>query len=264
MPSAEEKILQEIRERFSKFTQKLNPIVDIGSDSFALKFSGNLVVSSDSQIEGTHFTFDILTPEEVGERAVRVALSDIFTSGATPIFIFSNISCSSLKKIRGILRGIEKACSEFGVVPAGGDISFSQTTVVSIFAVGKGRKILSRKGAKSGDFLFVSGPLGSSTLMFHISQKVGRKKAQKLSPELWEKFVRPPVRGDIAQQLPKVASATCDISDGLFKSVKIISQENNLWAKIYVERIPTDKNFAVLCDKFGLDPDSLSLSLGPE
>ncbi|MGP0073099.1 MAG: thiamine-phosphate kinase [Bryobacteraceae bacterium] len=156
----------------------------------------DLLLKSDLSIEGVHFTRDS-TAEEIGARAVARSLSDIAAMGGTPLYCLVSMALAPWtdeRWIDGFYRGVFKLLRKSKATLAGGDISHADQFLcdVMIFgAVAKGKALL-RSGARHGDALYVSGPLG------------GWRHKPAITPRL-----------EFGRKLIGLATACMDISDGL-------------------------------------------------
>ncbi len=125
------------------------------------------VTAIDVITEGVHFTSET-PPALIGRKALAINLSDIAAMAAEPVAVFLGIV---LPKSRGrayaeqLYAGIFEIASEYNVTIAGGDTnSWSGPLVLNVTVMGtveQGKAIL-RSGAKAGDWIFVTGPLGGS------------------------------------------------------------------------------------------------------
>ena len=88
--------------------------------------------------------------------------------------------------------------AEAGVPVRGGDTSSAGRIVVSVTALGRSDRVPGRAGARPGDLLVVTGPLGAAGAAF----RQGR-------------YVRPPLRMEEGLRLGAVADAMLDVSDGI-------------------------------------------------
>ena len=136
----------------------------IGDDCAYLKDLG-IVVSQDNLVENIHFSLDFTTPYKLGWKAAMVNISDICASGAEPLYLTVGLSLPADVQsdfVEEFYKGLKDAAE--GVKIVGGDITGANKMFISITAIGKtsGRKISSRKNAKIGQKIIVSGAHGSS------------------------------------------------------------------------------------------------------
>ncbi len=80
----------------------------------------------------------------------------------------------------------------------GGDTTRADTVMLSVTALGRSQRVPGRAGARAGDLVVVTGPLGGAGAAF----REGR-------------LARPPIRVQEGQRLAAVATAMLDVSDGL-------------------------------------------------
>jgi thiamine-monophosphate kinase len=158
--------------------------------------NGDLLFTTDFSIEGVHFTRKSMA-EQIGYRAVARSLSDIAAMGGTPLYCLVSIALAPWtdpRWIDGLYRGIHKMLRKAKASLAGGDISHADQLVCDVMVCGfvaRGKALL-RSGARSGDILYVSGPLG------------GWRNKSLIVPRL-----------DAGRKLIGKATACMDISDGL-------------------------------------------------
>jgi thiamine-monophosphate kinase len=101
-----------------------------------------------------------------------------------------------------------------------------------------------RTGGRPGDFIYVSGPLGSAAACVRLNDLVPAD-AHNLSPTQ-EAFYRPYARFDMSKYL-KRASSAIDISDGLVQDLNHILENSGCGASLESKLIPLG-NSAVLED----------------
>jgi thiamine-monophosphate kinase len=170
----------------------------IGDDCAVVPAPPNqaLLFTTDFSIEGVHFTQGDAA-EHIGRRAVARSLSDIAAMGGRPLYCLVSLALApwtDQRWIDGFYRGVNQLLRETKTQLAGGDISHASQVVADVMvcgAVARG-KALRRSGAKAGDVIYVSGPLG------------GWRHKREIIPRL-----------DIGRKLIGKATACMDISDGL-------------------------------------------------
>jgi thiamine-monophosphate kinase len=214
----------------------------IGDDCAYLKDLG-IVVTQDSLVEDVHFSFKYMTPFQLGYKSVMVNLSDIVSSGGEPKYL--TISLSLPKKydknfISEFYNGAKSACPK-NVEIVGGDITGGEKVFISICAIGKtqDRKISSRKNAKVGYKIVISGNHGSSGAGLKLL-KEGKKEPQELinahlTPKAQFEFGK-----NISQNI-KTDYAMMDTSDGLMDAFSTIANESGVLLNIDFQKIPHSK-----------------------
>jgi selenide,water dikinase len=129
-----------------------------------------LVVTTD------FFTPVVDTPYEYGAIAAANSLSDIYAMGATP-FMALNIAALPpdlpIEISIEILRGGAEKCHEAGVVIAGGHTVQDKEPKYGLVAVGlvHPKKLLSKSGARVGDRLILTKPLGFGVTTTALKQE---------------------------------------------------------------------------------------------
>lgn len=129
-----------------------------------------LVVTTD------FFTPVVDTPYEYGAIAAANSLSDVYAMGGTP-FMALNIAAlpPDLPAEVGseILRGGAEKCREAGVVIAGGHTVQDKEPKYGLVAVGlvNPKKMLSKNGARTGDRLVLTKPLGFGVTTTALKQE---------------------------------------------------------------------------------------------
>jgi thiamine-monophosphate kinase len=194
--------------------------VGIGDDMAVLNFQGgNLLFGSDLTIEHVHFEFSTATPQQVGHKALGRCLSDCAAMAGLPLAAIVSIAKPKSmpeKILKDIYRGMFTLARRYGCPIVGGDTSSSpQGLVIDVSLLGKrvGKKAILRSGARPGDYLYVTGPLGGSILGKHL-------KFQPRIPEAqW-----------LMKNLP--LHALIDISDGLSSDLGHLCEESGCGAEL--------------------------------
>lgn len=215
----------------------------IGDDCAYLKDLG-IVVTQDSLVEDIHFSTKFISAFDLGFKAVMVNISDVAASGAEPKYLTVSLSLPSNVKedfVEEFYNGCKKACGN-DVQIVGGDITGSDKIYISISAIGKtlGRNISSRKNAKIGQKVIVSGIHGSSSAGLKLLLD------GKNSPEKFIKsHINPVAQVEFGKNISttvKEPYAMMDTSDGLMDGLSTIANESGVLLDIDFDKIPYDKD----------------------
>ncbi len=215
----------------------------IGDDCAYLKDLG-IVVTQDSLVEDIHFSTKFISAFDLGFKAVMVNVSDVAASGAEPKYLTVSLSLPSNVKedfVEEFYNGCKKACGD-DVQIVGGDITGSEKIYISICAIGKtlGRNISSRKNAKIGQKVIVSGIHGSSSAGLKLLLE------GKNSPEKFIKsHINPVAQVEFGKKISttvKEPYAMMDTSDGLMDGLSTIANESGVLLDIDFDKIPYDKD----------------------
>ena len=129
-----------------------------------------LIVTSDTLNEGVHFP-EGEDPAFIAHKSLRVNLSDLAAMGADPLSYSLNVAFPE-KPAESWLSTFSKALQEdntrFDIFCAGGDTTsikggYLSISVTAFGTVPKGTAVR-RSGAKAGDVLLVTGPVGDAVL----------------------------------------------------------------------------------------------------
>lgn len=147
--------------------------VGIGDDAAVVENAADAsVVCCDPVVEGVHFT--ARTPAHlVGRKVVNRNLSDLAAMGAVPDWLLLSLVLPRglpARRRGDLLRGVRDAARAGGCRVVGGDVAVHDgPMVVTVTAIGhpEGR-VLTRSGARVGDTLHVTGPLGGAEAGHHL------------------------------------------------------------------------------------------------
>lgn len=226
----------------------------IGDDCAYLKDLG-IVVSQDSLVEDVHFKKDLISPYQLGYKSVMVNISDICASGAKPSYMTISLSLPNDINsgfVKEFYEGAKKACNPHpdslpkgegeNIEIVGGDITSADKIYVSVCAIGdaKGRNISSRKNAKEGYKVVVSGLHGSSCAGLKLLLE-GKTEPQKFV----KAHLEPQVQVEFCSKAGlniKTTYAMMDTSDGLMDALSTIANESGVLLEIDFDKIPHDKD----------------------
>jgi thiamine-monophosphate kinase len=205
------------------------------------------LVSTDMLVDGVHFNRKWHPPRLLGRKSIAVNLSDIAAMGGVPRFFLLSVSLPpwlSSEWLFQWLDGVFAMLSEYDSVLIGGDTVTGSEMNISVTVLGEQHSagVLYRNGAREGDIVYVSGPLGSSAAGLEILKKTnGDTSCCKNS---WEILINahldpiPQVRLGQVLCASGCISAMQDISDGLATDLSHICKESGVCAVIDEQRLP--------------------------
>ena len=139
--------------------------VGIGDDCAVARIGKEkILLKSDLFIEGVHFKLKEISFKDIGKRAVARVLSDFAACCGIPKFIGVSLGFSEYvkqKDLKDILAGILAFGKKYNFSLVGGDTSKSKKLFLDVWGVGSCRKPILRSGAKEGDYIFITGKLGT-------------------------------------------------------------------------------------------------------
>jgi thiamine-monophosphate kinase len=219
------------------------PAVDlsVGDDCAILRLEPNerLATSVDTMVEGVHFPDDMF-PEDIGFRAVSVAVSDLAAMGARPIGMTVALTLPEADEfwINTFSQGLAQAVSEYKLPLVGGDTTRGPLTIsVQVMGALPADKALLREGAQVGDLVYVSGTLGDAAgaLAFLNGEWHPEPDAAEF---LLQRFHRPRARVELGRELLGKATSAIDISDGLLADAGHIAAASGVSIDIECGRVP--------------------------
>ncbi len=243
---------KELIRRFAKYM----PTNQTSDDCACIKSKKeDLLINTDLMVEHTHFNNTIITPRDIGWKAVTTNYSDLISSGCIE-FIGINIglvltSHTEWEWVQELYEGFSEALNKFGGSILGGDCSRGENKMISITAVGLQSKLkLRRNACKPGDILLTTGIHGLSKLGLKISTNQLNKEDLKLSEKLinlsLNAFCRPTLKLKTLEAilqsseffLKKREIGCTDSSDGFYQAISDLSKESKCKAVIDYKKIP--------------------------
>lgn len=222
-----------------------------GDDAGVLRISRQkaLVATTDAMVEGVHFERAWFPWEALGEKILAVNLSDLAAMGKVrPLAALVTVAMpgdTPVDCVDKFYKGLESCARRWKVGLLGGDTVGSKAGwFLSLTLLGEAdpRRLLTRQGARPGDWVVVTGALGQAAAGLEALQ-TGRQGWTWTKP-LVQAFTAPQPRFLEAAVLGETQWATSlmDSSDGLEASVRLLAEASGgLGAEIEIERLPVSR-----------------------
>jgi thiamine-monophosphate kinase len=226
----------------NKILNTLSDTQYLGDDCAYIK-DLNIVVTQDTLVEDIHFSLKYTNAYQLGYKSAAVNISDILASGAEPKYLSISLSLPNTTTedfIEEFYKAIEDLAKNYNLKVVGGDITGSDKIVISICAIGstKDRNISSRKNAKAGDIVIITGEHGSSACgLFLLQNGIN-------DDEIISEHLMPKIDNRFSNEISKTTLnySMMDTSDGLVDALFKIAINSNVTIDIDFEKIPYNKN----------------------
>jgi thiamine-monophosphate kinase len=254
-------------------------IVGIGDDVAVLDAGGTenwLLAKVDCQVEGVHYLKDVISPRQLGRKALIINLSDIASIGGQPLYALVSLALpddTEVAWVEELYRGLREEGDRFGVAVVGGNMAGSTGgAFVDVFVLGRVRRdqVLLRSGARRGDSVLVTGRLGDSAaglqlvLDPEIAQTVELSEADR--ERLLDRHFTPMPRLREAQVIARKGTATAaiDLSDGLSSDLGHICERSEVGVRVWAERLPISSATRRVAHKIDREPWQLAIEGGED
>jgi thiamine-monophosphate kinase len=202
-------------------------VTGAGDDCAIVKIRGScdfLVLKTDCVVEQVHFSSSA-KPTDIGWKAMMRPLSDFAATSALPQFALVTLIVSQQTEaewVRKIYRGLRRAAARCGVSIVGGETSATPgpvTISISVAGCVEKNRFVSRRGAKVGDDLVVTGRLGGALREKHL------RFVPRIAESRWltENFS---------------IHAMIDLSDGLGADLPRLARASRVGFNIDIQKLP--------------------------
>jgi thiamine-monophosphate kinase len=200
--------------------RKLIVGVEHDAAQIAAPVGEQLIATQDALVENVHFRLDWIDWRALGFRAAAVNLSDLAASGATPLALLVTLAVPETTPTADVI-ALYEGIAETGVPVVGGDTTASESVVLSVTALGHSARVPGRVGARPGDLLVVTGPLGAAGASFRE-----------------QGYARPPLRLEEGRALAASAHAMLDLSDGIAADAGHIARRSGVRCVVDLDGVP--------------------------
>ncbi|MEL7057146.1 MAG: thiamine-phosphate kinase, partial [Pseudomonadota bacterium] len=206
-------------------------------DVAILSTDGPTIVSMDTLTQNTHFLVDDPL-DTVGQKLVRVNVSDIIAKGASPVEALLSIAWPENRgeaEFSALMQGVGRDLETFGIALIGGDlVGTSGPLTLTLTLTGRCLRDgpVRRTGGEAGQSLLINGEIGWGGLGLKAAKKGG-------SPDLADRYRVPQISPIAAAGvIAEFATASMDISDGLLMDAARLAAASSCGVQIHLESVP--------------------------
>jgi thiamine-monophosphate kinase len=244
LEEAERNMILAMRDAMGRSPRQVNGVFEADAELLDLGAAGLLAMTIDTLNGGAELA-TAPTPYDRGWLTVTVSVSDLAAVAADPIAVL--VSCCLRRDVwtgedaREFGRGASDAADRYGCHVVGGDTNWASEESFTSCAIGTVQpgRTLSRVGARPGDALYVTGPIGAgnaagfssfipSSSGLGGSGLDGSGLGGSGAGARW----RPRARVAAADALRRYARACIDTSDGLLSAAVSLAEVNGLGLEV--------------------------------
>lgn len=194
-------------------------VIEVGGEA--------LVLTHDMMAEGVHFLAG-QDPADVAWKLVATNMSDLAAKGAEPVGVLLGYALGD--NDARFLEGLAEALAHYGAPLLGGD-TIRGPNVLGLTAIGRAthRPVPSRSGARPGDALYLTGPVGAAMLGLE-ALRAGRGDSLA--------YRRPQALLADGRALAPHVSAMMDVSDGLLLDAARLARASGVTLAIDRAAVP--------------------------
>lgn len=219
----------------------------------------DMLVARTDVPEGMH-------PWQVARKSIVSCASDLAAKGAMPLAAMVSLgipgNCTR-PYVEGLAYGFARASKEFGVKIVGGDTNEATDLVIDCCMIGTlaGRKMPTRKGARPGDVVVLSGLFGLApvglAIMTQNAKSLGGFRIRAI-----DSVLEPVPRQRFGEALAKFFSSSIDSSDGLATSLYELAANGKV--DLLIEPLPAVPGVEIFARQNNLDAEELVFHGGEE
>ena len=247
-------------------------LLAMGDDCAVVDRDGQrvLLYSTDALIEKVHFDLSWHPPFLLGRKAVSVNVSDVAAMGGSPLYLLFSLGLPKRfddQWAGELCRGVLDACEQYECMLIGGDTVASPAGItLGLTVIGEMEKerVVYRSGARQGDIVSVSGPLGSAAAGLELCRQ--GCAGQKHFEPLCRSHLDPRARVRLGQSLAAAgcAHAMMDLSDGLATDLGHICRASRVDAVVYEDQLPFHPALRKAADLLKVEPVRWMLAGGED
>ncbi len=247
--------------------------IGIGDDAAVVRGRDRIVTSVDTAVSGVHFRADRPAAESA-RKAVAGAVSDLAAMGlgsgeAEMLVALGAPPETPDAYMQGLVDGVVEAAGDFGVDLAGGDVVSSPVVFLSVTVIAHvdaDTPVVGRNGARPGDVVAVTGPVGGAAAGLRLADGLEVPSLSDLARDLLITCqVSPQPQLSAAPVLARAgATSMIDISDGLAADLGHVARGSGVLIRLRAGEIPIVAGVEEVAGAVGADPLSFAVAGGED
>lgn len=224
-----------------------------GDDAASVRLPGQeVLVSTDTLVEGVHFRTNWAEARQIGRRAAAASLADIAAMGGANLALvvaFTAPRETSTIWADELNAGLLEEAAKEGAALVGGDVSVGPVVSLTVTALGSAKQAVRRNGAGPDQVVAVSGRLGWAAAGLTLLSRGFR------SPRVLVDAYRSPQPPYESGRRAAAAGATAmiDISDGLLADAGHIAAASGVAIDIDPNALPVAEELGQAASAFHAD-----------
>lgn len=260
-------------ERVRSWVPPGSTAVGIGDDAAVVPLGElvSIVATTDSLVEDVHFRWAWSSGSDVGFKAISANVSDVAAMGAEARWALVSLVApkgTDTDLLEGLYGGLVEGCERYGCELVGGDTTTGPSLTLAVTALGVlDGDPLTRSGARPGDVLAVTGPLGLAACGVAL---LSSGDPAGLGPEDADACLaahrRPLARTGEGSAMRRAGAvrACLDLSDGLLSDVRRLAERSEVGVEVDLDSVPVAPEVRRVCEARGWDPERMGLAGGED
>jgi thiamine-monophosphate kinase len=230
--------------------------------------SNRSVITTDALIENVHFSLAYMSLTDVGWRSMAANVSDIAAMGARAVLATIALGVppgANESHVLSLYEGLDACARLAGCEIVGGDLTSASSWTIAVTVVGEVRaaNLKTRSGAKSGDVVAVTGPLGSSRAGLEMLRgEIALPDALAKEAAAAHRRPTPRLREGAWLGASRSVRALMDCSDGLSTDLTRLARASG--ARVRVTDVPASASACAAADALHVDAEAFALGAGED
>ena len=222
-----------------------------------------IVVKIDTLVQSTDMPTQ-MNLTQATRKSIVACISDFAAKGVKPEYGIISVNLPNTRlqtKVAEIAASLRETSKEFGIKILGGDTNEGKEFVFHVCIFGKTDRIITRRGSRVGDTIFVTGSFGYTAaglkiLFYNI------KGGKRFTRKAVNSVLNPKPRLAFGIRCKKYFSSSMDSSDGLSTTLNEMAEQSK--HKFIIEKIPANVDLYTFAEKNKIKPHNLVFNGGEE